>query len=62
MPVYQDISLLELQYAHRGAQRRGLARAVLSDKAVNIARADVEGKMIHRPLVARIRFRKVFDL
>ena len=47
-----DLAGVELLDADDGFERRGLARAVVSDKAVDLPRRDVERKIVHGLLFA----------
>ena len=47
-----DLALIELQDAHHGFQGGGLACAVVSDKAVDLAGGDVQRQVVHGLLLA----------
>ena len=52
LTVNGDLPRVELQNAHHRLQRGGLARAVMSDKAVDLAGPDVQAQIIHSPFLA----------
>ena len=56
----ENFTLVELLDARNGAQRRGFARAVVTDETVNFARGDVQREIVHGELIAE-GLGKVFD-
>ena len=60
MPGNENFTLVELLDARNGAQRRGFARAVVTDEAINFARGDVQREIVHGELIAE-GLGKVFD-
>ncbi len=56
----ENFALVELLDACNGAQRRGFSRAVVPDEAVNFARGNVQGEIVHGELIAE-GFGKMFD-
>ena len=48
LTVNGDLPLIELQNAHHGFQRGGLACAVVADEAVNFAGPDVQAQVVDR--------------
>ena len=45
--IYIDLPLLKLQYPATGFDGRGLACAVMSDKAIDLPRPNMQGKIIN---------------
>ena len=57
--VYSDFALGKAEYTCGGFQRGGFARAVMTDKAVNIACLHCKRKVVYRFLPAFIGFGKI---
>ena len=55
-----DFARVELQNADDGFERRRLARAVMTDKAVDFAGSNVQAQIVDRFLFA-VGFRQMFD-
>ena len=50
--IDRDFARVKLQNACHGLKRSGFASAVMTDKAINFARQDVQAQVVHRFFIA----------